>query len=347
MLCNISNDGHWLTIALPAYNVEEYVDACLKSIHDQLMPGVEVLVVEDRSTDTTWEWLDKWQRRWPELKLIRHSSNLGLSAARNTALDNASGQFIWFIDSDDVMLPGALEKLKVVLAQHSPDLVLCDFSVLRDKYRLKHRLRGELHRSTFAGPSNVVITDPMRVLEGAMRAGQLHTWTKIARRDLWGQDLHFPVGRAFEDLFTSPQLLSRAIRAVHVPSCWIGYRQRAGSILSSMNLAKVRDQCEALMMWTMPGADRWDALAHQARFEVDAQMARIVTGACRQLWRMRRQEGAMTTMLLVWRKLESGGLKTESVSKLLWGMIRRGRLARAVRLMYWILLVQYVRCVGV
>jgi Glycosyl transferase family 2 len=332
------NGQPWLTIALPVYNVAAYLPACLESIFAQIDHGVEVLAVEDCSTDNTPDVLRAQQQRWPSLRVVQHERNLGLSGARNTGLANAQGTYIWFLDADDLMLPGAIAQLRQTIDQWQPDLVMCDFSVLREQMKLKHKLRGERHRRTFCGPSSELITDPMRLLAGAMKAGQLHTWTKIAKRSLWGDNLLFPVGRAFEDLYTSPALLLQSARAVHVDSPWVAYRQRAGSILSTLNQAKLQDQCSALSAWRMPMANRQDRWARQARFEVDVQSFRLLTGACRQCLRMRQQapETATAAVVTLW-SLTRTGLKSGSALGVLWGLIWRGRLARAARLSYWLI----------
>jgi Glycosyl transferase family 2 len=329
------NGQPWLTIALPVYNVAAYLPACLESIFAQIDHGVEVLAVEDCSTDITPDVLRAQQQRWPSLRVVQHERNLGLSGARNTGLANAQGTYIWFLDADDLMLPGAIAQLRQTIDQWQPDLVMCDFSVLREQMKLKHRLRGELHRSTFSGPGRTLMEDPMQVIAGAMRAGQLHTWSKIARRNLWGDDLRFPLGKAFEDLYTTPTLLGRARRAVHVPVPWVAYRQREGSILNTASHAKVLDQCLALRHWPTVGSDRSSTMSARAQFEQGAQKARILTGAWKTLWRLRTNPEALSLLKIELENYMAPMNKTLALS-LIFQLISKGRIARALRLCYWI-----------
>ena len=191
----------WLSILVPVYNVEPYLEECLGSVIAQLPAegGVQLLVLDDRSTDGSWALMQRLAGRWPgRFELLRHERNGGLSAARNTMIDAATGDYLWFLDSDDRLLPGAIAGLRAIVRAHAPDVVLCDFQVWREQVRLKHRLRGEGHRRSFDGPAGRLVRDRGQLLAGMLMTGELHAWSKISRRALWGgadaDDLRFPVG---------------------------------------------------------------------------------------------------------------------------------------------------------
>lgn len=235
----------WLSVLIPVYNVAPWLDDCLRSVLDQAGDGVEVLLLDDASTDGSLHLALDWQARCPgHVRVLRHPINRGLSAARNTLVEAADGDYVWFLDSDDMLHPGAIARLRETVADGRPDLVLCDFSVLRQQPRLKHRLRGERHRSTFRAPGDE--RDALSALVvGVMTGRQLHAWSKIARREIWRQ-ARFPEGRCFEDIAVIPALLPRVRRWRHVAEPWVAYRQRPGSILSSLTPAKARDFAVAL-----------------------------------------------------------------------------------------------------
>lgn len=235
----------WLSVLIPVYNVAPWLDDCLRSVLGQADDGVEVLLLDDASTDGSLYLALDWQARHPgRLRVLRHPANRGLSAARNTLVEAASGDYVWFLDSDDRLHPGAIARLRDTVADGGPDLVLCDFSVLRPQPRLKHRLRGERHRSTFHAPGDE--RDALSALvAGVMLGRQLHAWSKIARRELWRQ-ARFPEGRCFEDIAALPALLTQVRRWCHVAEPWVAYRQRPGSILSSLTPARARDFAAAL-----------------------------------------------------------------------------------------------------
>lgn len=239
----------WLSVLVPVYNVRDYLAECIDSVLAQAPDdgGVEVLLLDDCSTDGSAEVIAQLQARWPgRLQALRHARNGGLSAARNTLIDAARGDYLWFLDSDDALLPGAIDGLRAAVQAHAPDAVLCDFQVWRERPRLKHRLRGEAHRRTFEGPSRTLQHDRAGLLRGLLATGQLHAWSKITRRALWADGLRFPPGRYFEDMATMPLALLRAASHCHVPEPWVAYRQRGSSILATMTLPKAFDQSAAL-----------------------------------------------------------------------------------------------------
>jgi len=273
---------YWLSIAIPVYNVAPWLQECLASIIEQADDGVQILALDDASTDNSGPLLQRLAQRWRgRLHLLHHSRNQGLSAARNSLLEAAQGDYVWFIDSDDKLLPQAIAALRHIVQTRTPDLVLCDFAVWRTPMRLKHRLRGEQHRSSFHGPARALLHDRNALLAGLLSAGQLHAWSKIARRALWQDDLRFPVGRCFEDMMTMPLLALRAANFCYEPSPWVAYRQRSGSILSGMTAAKALDQsaalrplAQALHTWAKP-------LPSEIQSALTLQCARNFLGAMR------------------------------------------------------------------
>ena len=282
----------WVSILIPAYNVAPYLAECIDSVMQQADDGVEVLALDDCATDDSLAQLEALSARWQgRLRVLRHPRNGGLSAARNTLLDAATGRYVWFLDGDDKLLPGALPGLRGIVERDPPDLVLCDFRVWRERMRLKHRLRGELHRRTFDGPAARLSQDRCAPLAGMLMTGELHAWSKIARRALWADDLRFPPGRYFEDMATMPQLALRARSFYYQPTPWVAYRQRGSSILATMNLQKCLDQSQALSgLSSALGADtggcRDDA---RVRLAMAHQSARNLIGAMRFL---KTQRGA-------------------------------------------------------
>lgn len=237
----------WLSILVPVHNVQPYLQECLASIVEQAHEGVQILVLDDCSADGSWALMQALAQRWPgHLQLLRHATNGGLSAARNTMIDAAQGDYLWFIDSDDKLLPGAIASLRAIVQAHGPDVVLCDFAVWREREQLKHRLRGERHRRSFDGPARTLVQDRCALLAGLLTTGQLHAWSKISRRALWN-GLRFPTGHYFEDMTTMPLMALQAESFYYEPKPWVAYRQRASSILSSMNLPKALDQSAALL----------------------------------------------------------------------------------------------------
>jgi glycosyltransferase involved in cell wall biosynthesis len=274
----------WLSVLVPAYNAGPYLEEALQSILSQLDAHAELIVVNDASTDSTADVLARWapdgagsaaarHNRGPTVRVIHHPSGLGVSGARNALLDAAQGSWLWFLDADDRLRPGAVAQLREVLTQ-LPDLqaVVVDHAVLRSKPRLKHRLRGESHRRSLPFAPGA-IAPGAALMQGLMACGQWHVWGKVVRADAWPTELRFPVGRVFEDLSLVPRLMSGIDRAWYLCEPLIDYRSNPGSILGSMNAAKLKDWAQALDDLTQaPGfnSDWADFVAQQA-----VRMARV------------------------------------------------------------------------
>lgn len=274
----------WLSVLVPVYNVRDYLAECIESVLAQAPDdgGVEVLLLDDCSTDDSLAVIAQLQARWPgRLSVLRHARNSGLSAARNTLMDAAQGEYLWFLDSDDKLLSGAIDNLRAIVHRHAPDAVLCDFQVWRERPRLKHRLRGEAHRRTFDGPPRVLQQGAAGLLCGLLATGQLHAWSKITRRVVWADGVRFPVGRYFEDMATMPVALLRASSYYYAPETWVAYRQRGGSILSTMTLPKALDQSAALLALRQALQGRAELAHHGLQFAMAHQCARNLLGAMR------------------------------------------------------------------
>lgn len=236
----------WLSVLVPFYRVEPYLRECVESVLAQVDGGVEIVLLDDASPDNCATIArDLRKAHGDVIRLLGHDRNRGLSAARNSLMADARGDYLWFLDSDDVMLPGAIAAVREAVSTHAPDLVLCDFRVLREKFTLKHRLRGELHRRTWAGTPQQLQSDPHVLLAGLLGARQLHAWSKIARVDVWRQ-ARFPEGRTFEDIAVVPGLVANARSFIHLDRPMVGYRQRADSIMATLAPDKIHHLMAAL-----------------------------------------------------------------------------------------------------
>ena len=235
----------WLSILLPVYNVEPYLAACIDSILRQVgdNEAVQIVIVDDASTDGSLAIAEAICRQYPHhIKLLSHCENQGVSAARNRLIDAAEGEYIWFVDPDDYVLDGALAELRSVVDTFDPDLILCDY----------RKSRFVTTRS-FHGPTRQLSSDIGQLVSGVFKSRKMYCWLKISRRSLWNAGPVFPEGRIFEDIATTPWLLLKARQYYYVPSPWLYYRRRVGSIMDSVkrktdsfDAHKHRDLAESL-----------------------------------------------------------------------------------------------------
>ncbi len=168
-----------LDVVVPAYNVEKYVGACMQSILSQKTRyPFHVIVVDDGALDRTGEIVDRY-REHPQVTVI-HQKNKGLSGARNTALLHSVGEYVLFVDSDDLLAPGAIEHLIGLAEDTGADIAAGSYSNFRWLRRV-----GRKHRQI----SGVLI--PEHDMTG-------HAWGRVCRRSLF-EKAQFPEKCWFED----------------------------------------------------------------------------------------------------------------------------------------------------
>jgi glycosyltransferase involved in cell wall biosynthesis len=246
----------WLSILIPVYNVQDYLQECFDSVLSQIDSGVEIIALDDQSTDASYAVLKSIVENssYP-VKILRHEKNRGLSAARNSMIEVSTGDYLWFLDSDDTLVFGAVTKLKKIIDEHNPDLIMCDYEVWREKplADVRKRLRDR-HIASFGGQPGVLSRDNLALFAGLYEKGKLHAWSKISKRHFWNEGLQFPEGRYFEDMIATPKLALKVNTYFYVPDVWVRYRRREGSILTSGSLKKIDDLAagmnDVLNEWT-------------------------------------------------------------------------------------------------
>lgn len=199
-----------LSIIIPIYNVEDTLQRCLESVLVQVDETMEVVLIDDGSTDSSGQIAEEMTAGRGNCRLI-HQTNKGLSAARNAGIEVATGDYLTFVDSDDFIAEGTYAALLAVLAAH-PDYDILEYPAL-----LYYGSRTKQRLLTFSDTTISSIRDYW--LGGA----RLHSYAcnKLFRRKLFA-DVRFPDGKVFEDVYTYPFLLQRA-RVVATTSAGLYY----------------------------------------------------------------------------------------------------------------------------
>ncbi|MBX8817250.1 glycosyltransferase family 2 protein [Ochrobactrum sp. MR31] len=232
-----------LSILIPAYNVEKYIQQCLNSVNSQITDDCEVILYDDSSTDETLSLIEKHPiTKYKNFKLIKGDVNKGLSYARNTLKSMSSGDYIWFLDSDDIILNGAVNKILCTFNNHDVDMIL--FNCLRwfelintDGTPIGYEIK------TYHKPSGYYSTDSSSIFCEILKNGNLHAPLKVFHKDLFIEGTEFPVGRIFEDINITPLLASLSKKIVYIDEPLYAYRHRSGSITSGM---RPEDEIETL-----------------------------------------------------------------------------------------------------
>lgn len=131
-----------ISVIIPAYNVEPYIERCLKSVVNQTYKNLEIIIINDGSTDNTPFLCDKWEKQDKRIRVI-HKENGGLSSARNIGIENAQGDYLAFVDSDDWIEIDMYEYLIQLIKLYSVDVAFCDFARKRNKRKIQLKNRKE------------------------------------------------------------------------------------------------------------------------------------------------------------------------------------------------------------
>ncbi len=191
-----------LSVIIPAYNLEDCVSDCLDSVIAQKIDKLQVIVVDDCSNDHTWEILQAYAEKHPQISIIQHTENKGPSGARNTALELAEGEFIHFCDGDDSVPEGAYHEMLRIAMEKKADIVTGNYS------RMYPNENGAIRPfSHYSSPTGI---------ERCFESGNTTLWNKIFRRSMIEEDhLRFDESMAqYEDyLFYSQFILKNPITA--------------------------------------------------------------------------------------------------------------------------------------
>lgn len=233
-----------LSILVPAYNVRHYVGDCIAAILRQLQARHELIVIDDGSTDGTAALLAqlKAAHGGDNFTLIEQA-NQGISCARNAAVQAARGDYLVFIDSDDLLLDGALAAIEAAIARWRPDAVAVDF-------RMWHPDQPSKNRTVRCGyEPDTLITDRDTILKVFLADRDMYVWAKIIRREIYARLAMplFPPGRVFEDVAVVPQLLNLCASLVYLPLPILDYRQHPVSITRAISERWCMDFAAALL----------------------------------------------------------------------------------------------------
>ncbi len=232
------NKEHLITVIIPIYNVEKYLDRCIQSVVGQTYKNLEIILVDDGSPDGCPLICDEWAKRDIRIKVI-HKKNGGLSDARNTGLSVAKGEYIGFVDSDDYILPEMYEKLMEAIQQTRADLAICDCE------RVYDRTGGTIYD---VSPIRNEILNREQALEKLAEKHWWHyvvAWNKLyTRKSL--KNVRFPVGKIHEDQFVIHEVFANCDKIICLEEKFYRYVQRSGGITTSGASVKHLDSVEAL-----------------------------------------------------------------------------------------------------
>ena len=236
--------GPLVSIIVPVYNIEKYLDRCIDSLVKQTHRNIEILLMNDASTDRSLDICTKWSKTDPRVKIFSFEHNMGVSAARNTGISKAAAPYLMFVDSDDYLSETAVEELLCRLQNDESDLAIGkrihtfeDNSMLIDQ-------RYWLVDSVLS-PKELFAADGS---EQGQR-GAHEVWGKLYKRELFS-GLQFPPLKYGEDLWLYPSIISKCAKISIVDSPVYYYFHRSSSVTKAPSQQALLDQLQANLFYT-------------------------------------------------------------------------------------------------
>lgn len=235
---NIEKSNPLVTIGVPVFNVEPYIEKCLLSVLNQTYLNLEILIVDDLGNDNSMDIVEGLQKSHPNghlMRIIRHSQNKGIGEARNTIISQAKGAYLFFVDSDDFIELNTIDTLLRVAEENDTDAVFSscrrvDYNTLEELPTFKYSSREEFFgKDVFA---NYVCQD-LRWHVG------INVWNILFRLDFLLKG-HFRFSaRKDEDAVFLSDFYSEIERAVILPDITYNYVSRPGSIMGNMARTRI------------------------------------------------------------------------------------------------------------
>lgn len=225
-----------VSVVIPVYNVEKYLAECLDSILGQSLKEIEVIVVNDGSTDGSPAIIEKYNKDNSNM-LVINQENQGVACARNAGIEKMSGQFLYFMDSDDVLEKSALEELYQRAIKDNLDMILFDADIIAESEQ-SERAKDFCYIKKGQYPD---IYDGKELLEMMLKQNEYRSalWTRFVRADMIKQNGICCIPNIIhEDEWFSLQEMMYAKRVAHVPKAYFHRRLRTGSIMMSKTTEK-------------------------------------------------------------------------------------------------------------
>ena len=220
-----------ISVIVPIYNTEKYLEKCLDSLVNQSMKDIEIICVDDSSPDNSLRIIEKFSREDPRIKVIKHEKNLGLGGARNSGILAAKSEYIASVDSDDTINENMLEELWEATEEGVKDIICCGYNELSEGGKLLHQRNFE--------QADISSSDSSIDFFNTFNPSFCN---KLWRRSLFVENsIFFPENRYFEDTATTPRVLMKAKRIKIIDKSLYNYYQRDQSITSTFTDQHISD----------------------------------------------------------------------------------------------------------
>lgn len=227
-----------ISVIIPVFNIEKYINKCIESVVNQTYTDLEIILVDDGSTDTSPVICDEWKEKDARINVF-HKKNGGVSSARNFGISKANGEYVMFVDGDDYIVPTALQKLMETAIETKADTCVCNYTsecqgvkcdeIMPIEYKIYNN--KEILYHYFIGKYCALVTP----------------WCNLYKRELFTQNnIEYPEGRLSDDEFTSYKLLWASRKTAVLSQPLYVYVQRPGSITNTPNIKLTKDLIDSV-----------------------------------------------------------------------------------------------------
>lgn len=232
----MSQEKALISIIIPVYKVEKYLEKCIQSVINQTYENLQIILVDDGSPDNCGKICDEYAKKDHRIEVI-HKSNGGLSDARNKGLEIAKGEYIGFLDSDDYIESDMYEVLYNLLKQYNVDVSICNFyTVSQGKIAIKNADNGIKEYNRIEILKEILLDNNI----------QSYAWNKLYKKDLF-DEIKYPVGKKYEDIGTTFYLLEKCNKVVVTGKPEYYYINRQDSIVNNVTETTITDYIELIM----------------------------------------------------------------------------------------------------
>lgn len=231
-----------ISVIVPIYKTEKYLDKCIESIVNQTYTDIEIILVDDGSPDNCPAMCDEWAKKDARIKVI-HKENGGLSDARNAGIDIACGEYIGFVDGDDCILPAMYEKLYSAIEATKADISICGYLFVDEDL-------NQLDAPDYISPIKNEVLDTYGAIQKLCTEEKYWYYTtsvnRLYRKYLFNE-IRFPKGVLHEDEYTSHRFYDACKTVACIEDCLYLYVQRSNSIMTSTYSIRRLDGLEACL----------------------------------------------------------------------------------------------------
>lgn len=244
-----------ISIIIPVYNTLNYLPECFNSIIKQTYRNIEIIVVDNGSTDGSGKLCDEYASKDTRIKVI-HKEHTGVSSARNIGLDAANGKYIGFIDSDDYFAHDMIEQLYSAICESGTKICCCNYLAFSDT---KHPDANIRHKHTFEVLDQI---SAMKLLF-SMNHYRFLVWNKIYEKELF-DDIRFPDEKHYEDIWPIYNIFKKVKEVTYVRQELCFYRQRNTSLSKEKFNMKEYDLVENIQITVKDCLDNYPDLKDDA-----------------------------------------------------------------------------------